>query len=82
MNTVHQAELRAWDAICDRCGFKFRNYMLRKEWTGFMVCFDCWDYRHPQDFVRGVPDPQVLPWTRPDPPPVFLNVGDVKASDL
>ena len=35
--------LGAWNAICDRCGFKFKNSRLRKEWTGLMVCNDCWD---------------------------------------
>lgn len=62
------------NAICDRCGFKFPLSALRKEWTNLMVCSECWDYRHPQEFVRGVPDNQgVRPNMRPRPTDVFLN---------
>ena len=31
-----------------------------------MVCKECWEPRHPQDFLRGVPDDPSVPWTRPD----------------
>ena len=54
-----------WNAICDRCGFKYKSCDLRKEWTGSMVCRDCFEVRHPQDFVRGVPDNSNVPWSRP-----------------
>jgi len=55
-----------WNAICDRCGFKYKASQLRPEWTGLMVCSKCWEPRHPQDFLRGVPDSGSVPWTRPD----------------
>lgn len=55
-----------WNANCDRCGFKFKASKLKEEWTGFMVCKECWEPRHPQDFLRGVPDDPSVPWTRPD----------------
>ena len=54
-----------WNADCDRCGFEFKSCDLKKEWTGFMVCFDCYEPRHPQDYVRSVPDDSSVPWTRP-----------------
>lgn len=54
-----------WNAECDRCGFNFKASELRKEWTGLRVCRDCWEPRHPQDFVRGVPDRQAPDWARP-----------------
>lgn len=68
----------AWRAICDRCGYKYWDRHLRKEWTGLMVCSgpgtnDCWEPRHPQDFVRGVPDKQTPPWVRPEPGDTFLT---------
>lgn len=75
-------------AICDRCGFQYGLGDLRKEWTGLMVCSgpgtnDCWERRHPQEYVRAVPDTQgVRPDMRPEAADVFLNPGDVKASDL
>ena len=55
-----------WLTICDRCGFKFKSCDLKKEWTGFYVCKDCYEPRHPQDFVKSVPDNTSVPWSRPD----------------
>ena len=26
------------NAICDRCGFKFKHSELTREWTGLLVC--------------------------------------------
>ena len=71
-------------AVCDRCGFDYRLSQLRKEWTGLMVCdgpgtSQCWERRHPQDFVRSVP-PDRLPYEkRPVGVYVFINAGDVTA---
>jgi hypothetical protein len=58
-------KLGAWKAQCQRCGFDYLNHDLRKEWTGLRVCRDCFEIRHPQDFVRGVRDDQAPPWTSP-----------------
>lgn len=55
-----------WNAICDRCGFKFKSSQIRKEWNGLRTCRACWEPRHPLDFVRGKPDSQTVPWSRPD----------------
>jgi len=38
---------------CQRCGFNFRASQTLSEWTGIIVCKECWEPRHPQDFVRG-----------------------------
>ena len=35
-----------------------------KEWNGLRVCKDCFETRHPQEFVRGKQDDQSVPWTR------------------
>jgi len=66
--TKNQNELKIglWNAECDRCGFKFKNVDLKEEWNGLMTCKDCWEIRHPLDFVRGVPDDSSVAWTRPD----------------
>jgi len=56
-----------WNAICDRCGLKFKSNQLRLEWDGLRVCDDCWEPRHPQELTRPIPDQPALPWTRPDP---------------
>lgn len=79
-----------WLVICDRCGHRYRNYQLRKEWTGLMTCTgggtnSCWEPRHPQDRVRGVKDQQAPPWVRPEPPEIDVSVGsgnEVSAEDL
>lgn len=54
--------------ICDRCGFKYRQSQMKKEWTGSIVCTDCWEPRHPQEFVRGRKDTIAPPadWVRPE----------------
>lgn len=67
-----------WNVICDRCGFAFKSASLRREWTGLMVCHgpatnDCWEPRHPQDFVKGRADKQAPAWTRPEPPDDFIS---------
>jgi hypothetical protein len=61
-----------WLAICDRCGFEFKSYQMRKTWDGLYVDEKCFEVRHPQDFVRGIPDKQFVPWTRPQNPPIFV----------
>ena len=53
-----------WDAICDSCGRKFKASKLKQRWDGLMVDSLCWEPRQPQDLVRGVPDPQLVPWVR------------------
>lgn len=65
---------RGWSAVCDRCGFEFKSYQLQKEWNGLMTCKECWEPRHPQDFVRVPAETVALPWTRPEPPDEFLPV--------
>jgi ribosome-binding protein aMBF1 (putative translation factor) len=59
--------------ICDRCGFEYPLVTLRKEWTGLKVCRECYDIRHPQEFVRGKADKQAVADPRPDPEPVFVT---------
>lgn len=58
--------LGCWNVLCDVCGFKFKNVDLLKRWDGLMVCKACWEPRHPQDFIRAIPDMQKVPWTRPE----------------
>ncbi len=54
-------------AMCDRCGMEMKYTKLLKEWTGFQVCKDCFDTKHPQDFP-GVhqADAEILRDPRPD----------------
>lgn len=66
------------NAICDRCGFKYKLSMLKKEWTGSKTCNgpgtnNCWEPRHPQDFVRGRADKQTVHDPRPEGTDTFLT---------
>lgn len=48
--------------------------MLQKNWKGEMVCCNCYELRHPQDFLRAFPDNVAPPWTRPEGTDTFINV--------
>jgi hypothetical protein len=39
-----------------------------------MCCRHDWEIRQPQDFVRGVADTQIAPWTRPEPTDQYLPI--------
>lgn len=69
-------------SCCDRCGFDFYHSMLRKEWTGAMVCTQCWDPRHPQDSIKARPERNNVRDARPAPEPRYLAVGEITADDL
>lgn len=74
--------LGKWLCICDRCGRKRTNVEVTKEWTGLMVCKDtCFETRHPQDFVRGRPDKQTVPYTRPESTDQFIEVTYADTGD-
>ena len=53
--------------LCDRCGFRFLLSNLHKEWTGFKVCGECYEAKHPQLEVHSAgADPVALFEPRPD----------------
>lgn len=63
------------NVICDTCGFKFKASQLRKQWDGVMACRKCWDYRNPQELVRGVKDDQHVAISRPESTDTFTAVA-------
>lgn len=60
-----------WNAICDRCGFKFKSSELRKDWQGLMVDEKCYEARHPQDLIKIKPEKAIPEWVRPRPDDFF-----------
>ena len=38
-----------------------------------MVCYEDWEPRQPQDFVKGVADEQVPAWTKPEQADIFIG---------
>lgn len=55
-----------WKAMCDECGWDYKASQLRQDWKGLYKCPQCWERRHPQDFVRGITDDPSPPWARLD----------------
>ena len=70
-------------AICDRCGFQYKYTSLKKEWTGFRVCSECFEPKHPQlEPPRNVSDPEGLRFARPNlPPSQVAGEGVVRTID-
>src|ERR1017187_9375651 len=72
-NYVHGA----WKVVCDDCGRWYKSFQLQMRWDGVMVCYQCWEPRQPQDFVRGVADKIAPPWTRPEQQDIFRGICDL-----
>jgi hypothetical protein len=54
-------------ALCDQCGQRFKLNTLKKEWTGFKVCDECYEPKHPQlEPKRNINEPQALLEPRPE----------------
>ena len=69
--------------ICDRTGFRVRASETAKEWNGLIVRDKSWEQRHPQDFVRGRYDKQVVSEPRPEPSGASVGplVTSISATD-
>ena len=63
-----------FNLTCDRCSKKIKAHKAKHEWTGFIVCGDCYETRHPQDFVKAHSDKISVPFVRPIPEYVFVDV--------
>lgn len=61
-----------WNAICDRCGFKFKSGELKKDWQGLMVCDKDFELRNQQDLIRVKAERAIPTWSRPRPVEAFL----------
>ena len=70
-----------FNVICDVCGKKIKAGEAKHRWDGFVVCPSDFEYRHEQDFVRARQDKISVPFTRPRPPDVFVNVSYVDTGD-
>jgi len=62
-----------WNIQCYECGRKRKASMVVKNWQGYYVCRKDYEPRHPQDFVRGVPERPMPPWVQPPPEDVFVG---------
>lgn len=62
-----------WNLTCDVCSKKIKAHEAKHRWDGFIVCGDCYETRHPQDFVRARQDKITVPFQRPIPPYIFVS---------
>lgn len=63
-----------WNALCDVCGFKFKDTELKLRWDGLMVCSKDWETRHPQELIRPLPTEKAPKWTRPEGTDQFISI--------
>jgi hypothetical protein len=63
----------SWLVICDSCAKKIRSEEAFHRWDGFVVCGNCFEERHPQDFLRARVDKITVPFTRPRGEDVFVE---------
>jgi|TARA_R110002020_G_scaffold91204_1_gene221727 hypothetical protein len=69
-------------AICDRCGFDVPYLELKKEWTGFKVCSECFEPKAPQlDPTPKAADPESLYQPRPTVSAPTTGYGIVKTEN-
>lgn len=64
-----------FNAICDRCGFKFKSGELKRDWQGLMVCDKDFELRNQQDLIRVKAERAIPTWSRPRPEDIFLFVS-------
>ena len=62
-----------YNAACSMCGAKRKASQLVLNWQGQYRCPEHNETRHPQDFVRAVPDVQSVPWSQ-NPVDIFIDI--------
>lgn len=67
---------RVYPVICDRCGFRYPSNKTKMEWTGWRVCDECWEPKHPQLSIKAKADKQSVPKPRPRQPMRFRRLDD------
>lgn len=63
-----------WKAVCDVCGFWFHSSDLQKRWDNLMVCHKDYETKHPQLYIKVLPETIAPPWVRTDPADTFVAV--------
>lgn len=70
-----------WKITCDRCSTEILASEAMKEWTGLIVCSDCFEERHPLDFIRARKEDLTIPFSRPEPPDTFITVNYILGNE-
>ena len=58
---------------CWVCGVRILSSDSTMRWDRKLMHAECWDPRHEQDFVRGVPDRQRVPHPQPETVDEFVT---------
>lgn len=70
-----------WNCICDVCSIKIKASKTKQRWDGLVVCPNCFEHRHSQDFIKVRQDKITVPFTRPRPTDIFTNVTYINTGD-
>lgn len=70
-----------YKAICDSCGFEFKDSELQERYDGMMVCKEDWEPHHPSEKTIQIRSPRALPWTRPEGTDQFIVSGSFCTPD-
>ncbi len=73
---------RDYRVICDRSGFKVWASDTKLQWDNLRVDKRFYETRHPQDFLRSIPDRQDVPNPRTESEDTYVTVNQVSRDDL
>jgi hypothetical protein len=60
-----------WNVVCWQSGFKCKASQVVRNWQGYYVLPEFNEPRQPQDFVKGIPDNQTVPFAQVIPSTIF-----------
>lgn len=61
---------------CQRCGIDYMDDQVTREWNGAIVCKECFETRHEQEFVRAPQDKIAASGlVNPEPADTFVTVN-------
>lgn len=64
-----------WNLLCDVCAVKTKASKTKERWDGLRVCPECFEVRHPMDFIKARADRISVPFTRPQPTDQFIAIA-------
>lgn len=70
-NGADRFEPGDWNVIDDRTGRKVKASTTQRQWDGART--QRAEPRHPQDFLRALPERIRTPWSRPEQDDEFVN---------
>lgn len=72
-STQPYSKTAGWNAICDQSGFKGDSSQFCIDPYGNRVLWRFADKPHAADNPKPIKPEQPVPWTRPEPTPVYVD---------